>query len=72
MSPFEYKSGSDQVTLVIVCVIRFTLRVSGLCQSGRYSGEQSEVRSVEPGGRGGDGGVERSRRGEDRRAHIPI
>lgn len=70
MSPFEYKSRSDQVTLVIVCVIRFTLPVSGLCQSGRYSGEQSEVRSMEPGGRGG--GVERSRRGEDRRAHIPI
>lgn len=68
MSPFEYKSGSDQVTLVIVCVIRFTLRVSGLCQSGRYSGEQSEVRSMEPGGKeergGGSNGQEEVRTGE--------
>lgn len=35
MSPFEYRSGLSQVTIVIVSIIRFTLRVSGLCQSCR-------------------------------------
>lgn len=78
MSPFEYKSGSDGVTMVIVSVIRLTPRVSGLCQSGRRVATSALWRGGDPKysrggrrgwvGRGGLGGFEQSR-GEDMRVH---
>lgn len=58
MSPFEYKSGSDGVTMVIVSVIRLTPRVSGLCQSGRRVATSALWRGGDPKysrGGGGDG-----------------
>lgn len=66
MSPFEYKSGSNQVTVVIVSVIRFTPQVSGLCQSGRQqqctqeSGPKYSVSQRSP----GSDGQEEVRKGE--------
>lgn len=72
MSPFEYKSGSDGVTMVIVSVIRLTPRVSGLCQSGRRVATSALWRGGDPkysrGGGGEGGGFEQSR-GEDMRVH---
>lgn len=74
MSPFEYKSGSDGVTMVIVSVIRLTPRVSGLCQSGRRVATSALWRGDPKYSRGGGGdgwggeGFEQSR-GEDMRVH---
>lgn len=74
MSPFEYKSGSNWVTVIIVSVIRFTLRVSGLCHSNRQrwcTQEDGPKYTVSLWSQGSNG-QEEVRTGECAHSHIMV